>query len=64
MKRSQRRGSSHLGWFLVLLVIAALATILGLNSASGAVSGWIETLFYTFLGILIVALLAHILRRG
>lgn len=62
-KRSSEGGSYMLYWALVFLVIAIAAAILGFGGIAGAATGIAKILFFIFLVVFIVSLIAGLFRR-
>ena len=53
-----------LRWALIFLVVALIAAALGFTGIAGASAGIAQILFWLFVGIFIVMLLASLLRGG
>ena len=51
-----------LGWALIFLVIAVIAAIFGFGAIAGTAAGIAQVLFYIFLAIFIISLLAGLFR--
>ncbi len=53
-----------LRWTLVFLVVAIIAAIFGFTDIAGASAAIARTLFFIFLFLLIVSMLAGVIRGG
>jgi uncharacterized membrane protein YtjA (UPF0391 family) len=54
-----------LGWALTFLVVALIAGVLGFTTVAGAAIGIAKILFFVFLVLFVVSLVAHLVRgRG
>ncbi len=53
-----------LGWVLTFLVLAIICAILGFGVLAAAAAGIAKILFYIFIAIFIVSLIAHLTRGG
>lgn len=53
-----------LRWALIFLVVALIAAALGFTGIAGASAGIAQILFWLFVGIFVVMLLASLLRGG
>ena len=53
-----------LGWALTFLVVALIAGVLGFTTVAGAAMGIAKILFWVFLILFVVSLVAGLLRRG
>lgn len=51
-------------WAVVFLVVAVIAGILGFGGIAGASFGIAQTVFFVFLALLAVSLLAGLFRRA
>ena len=51
-----------LGWALIFLVIAVIAAIFGFGAIAGTAAGIAQVLFYIFLAVFIISLLAGLFR--
>ncbi len=55
---------SLLGWALVFLIIAIIAAIFGFGVLAAASAGIAKILFYIFIAIFVITLIAGLARRG
>jgi uncharacterized membrane protein YtjA (UPF0391 family) len=53
-----------LGWALTFLVIALIAAALGFGGVAGAASSIAVILFWVFLALFVVSLIARVVRRS
>jgi uncharacterized membrane protein YtjA (UPF0391 family) len=51
-----------LGWALTFLVVALIAAALGFGGIAGASAGIAQTLFFVFIVLFVVAMIARALR--
>lgn len=51
-----------LGWALTFFILAIVAALFGFGGLAGAFAGIAEILFFIFIALLIVALLANAIR--
>ena len=51
-----------LSWALTFLVIAIIAAVLGFGDIAGAAAGIAELLFYVFVVLFLIAIVANVLR--
>jgi uncharacterized membrane protein YtjA (UPF0391 family) len=56
------RGKTMLKWALIFLVVAIVAAVLGFGGLAGAAAGIAEILFYVFLGIFLLMLIAGLVQ--
>lgn len=54
---------SILKWTLIFFVLALVAALLGFGGIAGAMAGVAEILFYVFLAVAVISLLAGLSRR-
>lgn len=50
-------------WALVFLVVALIAGALGFGGLASASAGIAQILFFVFLALLVISLVAHLMRR-
>jgi uncharacterized membrane protein YtjA (UPF0391 family) len=55
---------SLLSWALVFLIIAIIAAVFGFGVLAAASAGIAKILFFIFIAVFVVTLLAHLMRRG
>lgn len=55
---------SILGWALVFLILAIIAAIFGFGVLAAASAGIAKILFYIFIAIFVISLIAHLVRGG
>jgi uncharacterized membrane protein YtjA (UPF0391 family) len=55
---------SILGWALVFLVLAVIAAIFGFGVLAAASAGIAKILFFIFVAIFVISLIAHLVRGG
>ena len=53
-----------LSWALIFLVISIVAALFGFGGIAAASAGIAQILFFVFLGLFILSLIAHLARRG
>jgi uncharacterized membrane protein YtjA (UPF0391 family) len=53
-----------LTWAIVFLVIALIAAVLGFGGIAGASVGIAKILFFVFIAIFLISLIAGLVRRG
>ena len=53
-----------LSWILTFLVLAIVAGALGFTGIAGASIAIAQTLFYIFIILFVISLLAHLIRGG
>lgn len=51
-----------LGWALTFLVVALIAAVLGFTTVAGAAIGIAKILFFVFLVLFLVSVVAHMVR--
>jgi uncharacterized membrane protein YtjA (UPF0391 family) len=57
-------GSAMLNWALIFLVIALIAAAFGFGGIAAAATSIAQTLFFIFLVLFLVSLIAGLVRRG
>jgi uncharacterized membrane protein YtjA (UPF0391 family) len=58
------RGASMLYWALMFLVIALIAAVLGFTGVAVLAGGIAKILFFIFIVLFVVSLIAHLARRA
>ena len=58
------RGASMLYWALMFLVIALIAAVLGFTGVAILAGGVAKILFFIFIVLFVVSLIAHLARRA
>lgn len=57
-------GSAMLNWALVFLVVALIAAAFGFGGIAAAATGIAKALFFIFLVLFLISLVAGLVRRG
>ena len=55
---------SILGWALVFLVLAVISAVFGFGVLAAASAGIAKILFYIFVAVFVISLIAHLVRGG
>lgn len=53
-----------LSWALMFLIISIVAALFGFGGIAAASAGIAQVLFFVFLGLFILSLIAHLARKG
>ena len=64
LHQSSRKGGTHmLYWALMFLLIALIAAALGFSGVAFLAGGMAKILFFVFIVLFVISLIAHLARR-